>query len=158
MSKILHIWRQRNLTLIGKNLLINSLSTAMFIFNAQIDIPPVDFIKLVESLHKNFLWSGGKPKIAHHTIIANYKDGGINYKDLNTFILAINVKFIQYLSTNSQSGHLTLPNHWRTKMLKIPTSENEELYFQDYFVNKLNVLDCMIKFLRKIHYTGYPCY
>ena len=73
MSKILNIWRQRNLTLIGKNLLINSLSTSLFIFNAQIDIPPVDFIKLVESLHNNFLWSGGMPKIAHHTIIVNYK-------------------------------------------------------------------------------------
>lgn len=109
-------------------------------------------------MHKNFLWGGGTPKIAHHTIIANNKDGGIKYKDLNSFILAINVKFIQYLSINPQSGHLTLPNHWLKKMLKIPTSENEDLYFQDYFVNKLNVLDCMMKVPRKIHYTGHPYY
>ena len=48
MEKILNIWKQRNLTLFGKNLLINSLSTSLFIFNAQIDNPPADLIKLVE--------------------------------------------------------------------------------------------------------------
>ena len=157
MSKILNIWKQRNLTLLGKTLLINSLSTSLFIFNAQIDIPPFDFIKLVENLHKNFLW-GGTPKIAHHTIISDYKNGGINYKDLNSFLLAINVKFIQNLSQNSYSGHLALPNLWLKKLFKIPTAGNEQLYFQDYFSNRLNVLDCMIKVPRKVHYDGHPFY
>ena len=75
MSKMFNIWKQRNLTIVGKNLLINSLSTSLFIFNAQIEIPPVDFIKSVEKIHKEFLW-GGTPKIAHPTIISEYEKGG----------------------------------------------------------------------------------
>ena len=92
--------KQRHLTVTGKNLLINSLSTSLFIFNAQIDIPPVDFIKLVEKQHKEFLW-GGTPKIAHNTIIADYKQGGIKYKDINNFLSSINVKFIHSLSSSA---------------------------------------------------------
>ena len=157
MEKILNIWKQRNLTLFGKNLLINSLSTSLFIFNAQIDSPPVDFIKLVERLHKDFLW-GGTAKIAHHTLIANYKSGGIIYKDLNSFLAAINVKFIQNLSHNSCSGHLALPNLWIKTLFKIPTSINEDAYFHDYFTNTLNVLNCMIKIPRKVNYNGHPFY
>ena len=36
MQKIINIWKQRPLTLIGKNLLINSLINSSFLFNAQI--------------------------------------------------------------------------------------------------------------------------
>ena len=76
MSKILNIWRQRNLTFIGKNLLINSLSISLFIFNAQIDMPPVDFIKLVESLHKTFFVAGGRQKCLIRQSLQIIKMGG----------------------------------------------------------------------------------
>ena len=159
MSKIFNIWKQRNLTIMGKNLLINSLSTSLFIFNAQIDIPPVEFIKSVEKIHKEFLW-GGTPKIAHHTIIADYEKGGIKYKDLNSFLASINVKFIQNLSPNICCGHSVLPNLWIKKLFKIPTSTNNEqqMYFQEYFSIKLNILDCKIKIPRKLQYKGHPFY
>ena len=51
IKKNLSIWKQRNLTLLGKNLLINALSSSLFIYNAQIELPPADFVKLVEKLH-----------------------------------------------------------------------------------------------------------
>jgi hypothetical protein len=159
MSKIFNNWKRRNLTIAGKNLLINSLSTSLFIFNAQIDIPPVDFIKMVEKIHKEFLWLG-TPKIAHHTLIADYDKGGLKYKDLNDFISSINVKFIQNLSPDKCTGHYVLPNFWIKKLFKIPTCVNEpnQVYFQDYFTNKMNILDCKAKVPRKIQFRGHPFY
>ena len=100
IKRVFNIWKQRNLTIFGKNVLINSLATSLFLFNCQIETPPAEFIKLVEQIQKDFLWSG-TPKIAHNTIIADYKSGGINYKDLNSFIAAVNVKFIQKLLVSS---------------------------------------------------------
>ena len=100
MKKLLNIWKQRNLTLFGKSLLISSLSTSLFMFNAQIETPPADFIKLAEDVHKDFLWAG-VPKIAHHTIIGNYRSGSINYRDLHSFMAAINLKFIQTLANRN---------------------------------------------------------
>ena len=81
MEKIMNIWKQRPLTIFGKNILINSLINSSFLFNAQIEIPPPDFIKLADKQNKNFLWAG-TPKIAHQSIIADYNEGGISYKDL----------------------------------------------------------------------------
>ena len=95
----------------GKNLLINALSSSLFLYNAQIELPPSDFVKLVEKLHKEFLWAG-VPKIAHNTIIASYEKAGIKYKDLNCLIDAINIKFIQNISSSPTQNHLALPNLW----------------------------------------------
>ena len=159
MSKLFNIWRQRSLTIMGKNLLINSLSTSLFLFNSQIEIPPIDFVKSVEKVHKDFLWSGGTPKIAHHTLIAEYEKGGIKYKDLNSFIAAINIKFIHNISRNPCSGNALLPNLWIKKLFKIPTNTEERgPYFYNYFSDVLNILDCNFKLPRKIKYKGHPFY
>ena len=158
MKKVLNVWKQRNLTLFGKSLLISSLSTSLFLYNAQIDIPPADFIKLVEASHKDFLWAG-VPKIAHHTIIGNYKSGGIKYKDLHSLIAAINMKFIQTLPENKKrSPHQLLLNYWIKKMFQIPTVANHQPYFYEFFTDKLHIVNCLLKIPRKAKFTGHPFY
>ena len=157
IKKMFSIWKQRNLTLMGKNLLINSLSSSLFIFNAQIEFPPEDFVKLVEKLHKQFLWDG-VPKIAHNTIIASYKNGGIQYKDLNCFIDAINVKFVQNIISSPVQNHQALPNYWLKILFKIPILPEREQYFYDFFQNTMNVLDCKFRLPRLGHFKGHPFY
>ena len=157
IKKILNIWKQRNLTLIGKNLLINSLASSLFIFNTQIEYPPPDFIKLVEKLHKDFLWAG-VPKIAHNTVIADYKKGGIRYRDLNCFIDSINVKFLQQKNGSSINNHHVLPNLWLKQLFRIPTSVETEPYFYNFFEKILNILDCKIKLPRFGYFKGHPFY
>ena len=157
-KKVLNIWKQRNLTLFGKSLLVSSLSTSLFMFNAQIDNPPADFIKLVEDVHKNFLWAG-VPKIAHHTIIGSYKTGGINYRDLHSFMAAINMKFIQTLSVNNYiSPHQVLLNYWIKKMFRIPTNDVTQPYIFEYFKKRLHIINCLFKLPRKTRYDGHPFY
>ena len=138
MKRILNIWKQRNLTSIGKNLLINSLSSSLFIFNAQIEIPPTIFIKMVEKVHKDFLWTG-VPKIAHNTLIASYKEGGIKYRDLNCYIAAVNVKFIQNIARSPVINDLALPNLWLKQLFKIPVRPDQEPYFYEFFQNRMNI-------------------
>ena len=94
LEKIQKIWKQRTLTIMGKNLLINALLNSLFLFNAQIEIPPQDFIRLVDSKNKLFLWGGGTPKIAHHSIVGDIHEGGLKHKDLSTLSIAINFKFL----------------------------------------------------------------
>ena len=160
MTKILNMWKQRPLTLFGKNLLINSLINSQFIFNAQIDVPPYEFIKLVENLNKDFLWSGGTPKIAHHTIIADFQYGGIKYKDLASFISSISSKYMASMSTTFKGNYGILPKMWIKKLFKIPISNNNAdlLYFNEFFSNTLNILDCKLKIPRKINWVGHPFY
>ena len=82
MDKIVRLWKMRSLTIMGRNMLINSLLNSLFLYNAQIEFPPKEFIKSVEQKNKHFLWDGGVAKIAHHSLIADYPLGGIRYKDL----------------------------------------------------------------------------
>ena len=159
MENIFKMWKQRPLTLFGKNLLINALSNSQFLFNAQIDKPPNDFLKLAEALNKDFLW-GGTPKIAHHSIIADYQYGGFKYKDLASLINSINFKFIFNLSTTLNENYSSLPKMWIKQLFKIPNSNENETrkYFNDFFSNTLNILDCKFKLPRQINWRGHPLY
>ena len=112
--------KQRHLTIVGNNVLINAVINSSFLFNAQIEIPPLNFIKLVDQQNKNFLW-GGTAKIAHNTLIADYNSGGIRYKDLDCFILSINMKFLLNLTCKTENCCTILPRLWINNMFKIPS-------------------------------------
>ena len=130
IEKITNIWRQRDLSLMGKNLLINSLLNSLFIFHAQIEIPPPDFIKIVDAKNKTFLWGGGVAKIAHHSIVGDYKEGGIKYKDIQTMVMSVNVKFISRLRNTCNSNNMCLPKFWLKQLFNIPAiPENDDQLF-----------------------------
>ena len=160
MDKIINIWKQRPLTIMGKNLLINSLINSTFLFNAQIENPPQDFIKLVDIQNKNFLW-GGVAKIAHDTLIADYNQGGIRYKELGYFIQSINMKFLIKLSSQSPNRCTILPQLWINNLFKIPNSynnDNQQKYFYNFFRRHLNILDCKFSTPRETNWRGHPFY
>ena len=159
MSNVLNRWKGRNLTLFGKNLLINALSNSLFIFNAQIETPPTDFIKSAEKIHKDFLWDG-TPKISHHSIISESSKGGIKYKDLNDFISAINLRKLLRMPLYSEGSHTVLPIFWIKSMFKNPikAKDENEIQFIEFFQKSLNILDCFFQLSRKNNYNGHPFY
>ena len=158
-EKIENIWRQRSLTLMGKNLLINSLLNSLFIFNSQIEIPPPEFIKMVDTKNKSFLW-GGTAKIAHHSIIGDYDEGGIKYKDLKTFVMSINYKFLLRVNTSCNLNSTCLLRFWLLQLFNIPVTQtnDDQRYFYEFFCKRLNVLDCKIRVPRKASWKGHPFY
>ena len=146
-DRIVNIWKQRSLTIFGKNLLINSLLNSLFSFNAQIEDPPVEFIKSIESKNKNFLWDGGVPKIAHHSIIGDFPQGGFRYKDLESFLISVNLKFLMRLRQSRILPNTCIPMYWLMRFFDIPVqyTNADEQYFQNYFQNQQSILDCKIK-------------
>ena len=139
----------------GKNLLINSLINSLFLFNAQIEMPPNDFVKIIDSKNKKYLWGGGVPKIAHHSIIGDIQD-----KDLHTVTLAANYKFLNRLKNNSGENGTFLPRFWLLQMFKIPVQDDnvDQKHFYDFFTSQLSILDCKFKVPRKTHWRGHPFY
>lgn len=160
-EKIENIWKQRALTIMGKNLLINSLLNSLFIFNAQIELPPKDFIKIIEAKNKNFLWGGGVAKIAHHSLVGDYHEGGIKYKDLNAFVLSVNFKFLVRLKYNTTVNNTCLPRVWLMQLFQIPTeydNNDDQEYFHEFFSKQLHILDCKLKIPRRALWKGHPYY
>ena len=147
IERVMNIWKQRHLTIMGKNLLINALMNSLFIFNCQIENPPPNFIKLVDEKNKTFLW-GGTAKIAHHSIIGDYSEGGIKYKDLACLISSVNVKFLFNRNNEDDRNSFMLPKLWIQQLFKInPTNENDQF---KYFNKSINILYCKLKFLEKL--------
>ena len=115
----------------GRNLLINSLLNSLILFNAQIELPPKEFIKIIDDRNKKFLWGGGTPKIAHHSIVGDIHEGGLRYKDLNATTLAINYKFLSRLKDNRGVNGTSLPRSWLMQLFKIPvqcTNDDQQFY------------------------------
>ena len=159
-DKIVNTWKQRSLTIIGRNLLINALLNSLFSFNAQIEHPPVEFLKEMELKNKNFLWDGGVSKISHHSIIGDFPQGGIRYKDLDSYLTAINLKFIVRLSQNTVQNSICLPRYWLMSFFNIPVqnTEGDKQYFQEFFDEQLSILDCKFKLPKKSVWKGHPFY
>ena len=131
------MWKQRNIAILGKNVLINALINSTFLFNAQIELPPENFLKSVEKQNKDFLW-GGTSKIAHDSLIADFNQGGIRYKDLNSFVRSVNVKFLLNLTCENKSRCTVLPQFWFNNLFKIPQSSNNDnqQHFHNFFTNQ----------------------
>ena len=160
MEKIMNIWKQRDLTLLGKNVIVSSLINSQVIFNAQIETPPPHFLKIIESLKKNFLWGGGTPKIAHKGLIGSIEQGGINYKDLDIQIKSLNTKFILNLM-ECKSNRKCLPLLWiRTLFEKSINLKLEELdYFRRITQNGFSIVtQCSFNLPRKNKWKGHPFY
>ena len=54
--------------------------------------PSKQFIDQINSLKKDFVWRGKRPKIKHSTLIGDYKEGG--YKDVDTEVKIVALKII----------------------------------------------------------------
>ena len=115
----------------------------------------------MDSQNKQFLWDNGVAKIAHHSLIGDYSQGGIRYKDIEYLMLSINLKFLSRMKTNGREHNGTaLPRFWLMNLFHIPTKceSGLEEYWQQFFATQLNVLDCKFKLPRKNKWKGHPYY
>ena len=160
VDKVINMWKQRTLTIMGKSLLINALLNSLFIFNAQIECPPKDFIKLINARNKSFLWDGGVPKISHHSLIGDFGQGGIRYKDVESLLSSVNMKFIFRIKTDVVSNSTCLPRLWLLQLFGVPLNcENaEQQVFQDFFCKSFNILDCKFTLPKRAKWKGHPFY
>ena len=94
MEKIFNIWKQRQLTLFGKTLIIKALVNSLYLFNSQVDFPPHEFIKEANTLCKSFLWNSGTAKIEHKAIINTPRNAGLGYPDLESTLKTLALKNI----------------------------------------------------------------
>ena len=69
-------WGKRNLTIMGKILIIKTLILPKFTFLASSCVVPKMYIKEIESCFYRFIWNGKPDKIKRLTLIGDYEKGG----------------------------------------------------------------------------------
>ena len=98
-------WGKRNLTIMGKILIIKILILAKFTFLASSCVVAKMYIKEIESCFHRFIWKGIPDKIKRLTLIGDYeKGGGLNMVDINSYFKSLKVSRVKRLLSSKTSN------------------------------------------------------
>ena len=105
MKTVLNMWRQRYLTLRVKTQVFKSLIASkpitILVYIACMKSVPSYVVDSIQTLHKDFVWNGKKPKIKHTTFISDYTNGGLKEIDINWKLYSLKFSWITRLLDKS---------------------------------------------------------
>lgn len=82
IRKICHSWNNRNLSLKGKAVIVNSLLISILQYAGSYSECPKQVYHKFKKIVTHFLWGGRSAKIAYSTLIQGIEEGGIRLADL----------------------------------------------------------------------------
>ena len=109
----LNIWRQRDLSFIGKTLLIRSIGISQILYAIEMKPINLDNVKRINSILFNFLWSGKKYRIKRDIVFLPREMGGLGMTDLNCLLKAKRISWITrtLLDASNQNWAAIIKNH-----------------------------------------------
>ena len=96
IKKLLTWWKQRDLTLMGKNQLLKTFIYSKLIYVASLTPVPTWLYEELEKIVWDFIWRG-KPKIKKNTLMLDYEQGGLKYMHFQSLINAQRVIWVKRL-------------------------------------------------------------
>ena len=100
---IMDAWRKRNVSLIGKVAVVNTLIASLFVYRmTALRTLPDATVKRYKQLVSEFLWNGKKPKISWDILCADTNSGGLKLCDLKKKDKALKITWIQILQTDEE--------------------------------------------------------
>jgi hypothetical protein len=94
-------WEKRNLTIIGKILIIKSLILPKFTFQASSCTVPERYTKEIEPCCFKFIWKGKPDKINRSVLINTYENGSLNMVDIDSYFNLLKTSWVSRLTNNS---------------------------------------------------------
>ena len=110
-KRILDLWSQRDLSLLGKIAILKSLAFSMITYQCCSLTVPECFMENIIDIAYKFLWSGKKDKIKRMTVIANYENGGLKMLDLKAFIIAQRIMWVKRLQKPKAASWKAYPEY-----------------------------------------------
>jgi hypothetical protein len=118
MKKILISWEKRNLTIIGKILIIKSLILPKFTFIASSCTVPERYTKEIESCCFKFIWKGKPDKIKRSVLINTYEKGGLNMVGIDSYFKSLKTSWVSRLTNNNLANWKVIPMRYFNKLGK----------------------------------------
>lgn len=95
MRAILYQWKNRNLSLKGKTVVVNSLIISLLSYMSSVIYTPPRVICETKSMICKYIWSGNHNKISYSSLIKKIEHGGLKLADLDTRIKASYVQWVK---------------------------------------------------------------
>ena len=82
--KVLGTWYNRNLSLIGRIQVVNTLVASLYVYKMMV-LPTMtkSMFKKIDNLIRDYIWKGKKSKIAYNVLQLSKKEGGLNLVNLS---------------------------------------------------------------------------
>jgi hypothetical protein len=97
LKKTLNLWKMRNLTLIGRILVVKSLALSQITYIVTNVHIPAQYISEIEVIISNFVWKNSTPRVKFDVISLQIENGGLKYPNLLNHIKALKLAFIRRL-------------------------------------------------------------
>ena len=100
-------WEKRNVSLLGKIMLINTLVASLFIYKMTV-LPnmPRAMVKTLENMFTAFLWGGGKSKISLKILQSGFQSGGTKLVNLLIKEKALKISWLGILEKDPLIANL----------------------------------------------------
>ena len=100
IAKMFNIWKQRNLSLIGKIQIIKTFGISKLLFITTMKNTPIHIIKAANVIMYNFLWNGTE-KVKRLTMISDITNGGLKMPHLESIIQTEKAMWIKRYSNDN---------------------------------------------------------
>ena len=111
IDKLIKIWQNKILTLIGKTMLIKSLLISKFIhILLSLPSPKENLFIKIEQLFEFFLWNGKPPKFRKQIIEKQVIEGGLQYPNIRKVDATMKISWFKRMYETNE-GWASCP-HW----------------------------------------------
>ena len=101
MQAVTKLWYYRNMTLIGKVTILNTLVSLLFVYKFQvIHKLPENIVEKIESCFNDFIWAGKKPKIPLHILQKQKDQGGLGLSNIREKHRALCINWVKIARNN----------------------------------------------------------
>ncbi|KAI8501380.1 hypothetical protein Bbelb_206510 [Branchiostoma belcheri] len=108
----LQAWKDRQLTLFGKTLVVNSIATATLWYIAPVyPLPPSVKVKIEKEIH-HFLWDGKTEVVARRTLLLPKEKGGLGLVSVPLKAKALLLKSVKKALANPQLPVSRFAHYW----------------------------------------------
>ena len=107
IEKIITCWETRDLSLLGKILVINTLVALQFVYKMTV-LPtiPEHVVSRIEQLIVKYLWNGKKAKISLSVLQRSGTEGGVKLIDLRLRDMSLKISWAKILSEDESMANL----------------------------------------------------
>jgi len=142
LEKCLRTWKSRELTLLGRILIVKTFAVSKLIYLSSTCVCPHMVLKKINKIIFRFIWKNKPDKVKRDTIIASKLNGGLKMVDYILKDKALKVRMLQRLLDSNKGKWKILPNYYldslgQNKLLlyvqKIPSDYMPKMCIPQYY-------------------------
>ena len=107
----LHIWRWRDLTIMGRIQIVKTFIIPIFLYRASMICSDQEFVKEVNKIIFDFIWKG-KDKVKRSVLVGDIEDGGLKAPHLMSMIETQRIICCKKLACDEPSSWKTILLHY----------------------------------------------